>query len=372
MSDEHCPFCTAPTTAGAEACSSCGRSFPWVKAEVRLTNLVKEREVSRVRATLTLLEDLNSWAARKKPFPIAAVKGLAFSLLLPSAIIVVGSLLGAAALGVQTYLLFKQLQLQEVQNQILARQSALEVFEKTARFKEMLASALVDESCKTMPTGTSVGRLPAWSRSSQASVRQIAQLASADLAAVVPVVETLLVDDSGAVAAGALSVLQELRRLGLYSPVDRFARFRGATMADSQLQGFRFPLTDFSHADLASASLRNGTFGGSNFRSANLTGAHLSDTSLIDADFTCSSLESADLSGADLARASFDRANLRGANFKDVKNWKLIDGMSAANLAEIRNAPDGFVEWATLRGARTAAPVPSQKANPCETRKSCE
>lgn len=374
MSNDNCPFCAAPTKVDAEACSTCGKPFPWVKAEARLTNLVKEREVSRVRATLTLLEDLSSWAAKKKPFPIAAVKGLAFSLLLPSAIIVVGSLLGAAALGVQTYLFFKQLQLQQVQNQILARQSALEVFEKTGRFKEMLAAGRIDESCMSVSNDAPTTRFPAWSRSSEAAVHQISKLALAAPNEIIPVVETLLVDNSGAVAAGAFAVLKQLQRVGLYRPVDKFARFGGATMAGSQMEGFKFPLTDFTHTDLTSASLRDGKFGESNFRNANLSDAYLNDASFIDADFSCSNLENADLSGADLAKASFDGANLRGANLKGVKNWESIDSMSAANVADVRNAPDGFVEWARLKkGARIfIASKNSETAPPCKTRKSCE
>jgi uncharacterized protein YjbI with pentapeptide repeats len=107
---------------------------------------------------------------------------------------------------------------------------------------------------------------------------------------------------------------------------------------------------------------------------AKLSGAYLNDASFIDADFSCSNLENADLSGADLAKASFDGANLRGANLKGVKNWESIDSMSAANLADVRNAPDGFVEWARLKkGARIfIASMNSETAPPCKTRKSCE
>ncbi len=370
-----CPYCSADIFGDEAACSSCGASFPWIQSEQRLTNLVKEREVSRVRATLTLIQDLNDFAREGKPFPIAALKGLAFSLMLPSAVLIAGSLLGAGALGVQTFLLFQQIDLQKAQNNILERQTALDVFEKTAQFRTLLAATKLTRNC--VPSGPAADPTTPdiWQRSNFAAVQQIAKLAETNAQSVVPAVQTLLLDESGAIGAGAYSVLQLLARGGQYKHVERIANFSGATLANVQMQEAEFPISNFRYADLTSASLDRARFAGAFFRGANLAGASLASSSLVDADLSCTSLVGANLSEADLARASLEYADLSNADLTGVRNWHLVDSLHGAVVLGVRNAPPGFLEFAAKQNQErtkgdTKQPPPKQPD--CEPRQSCE
>jgi len=56
-----------------------------------------------------------------------------------------------------------------------------------------------------------------------------------------------------------------------------------------------------------------------------------------------------DFSGATLASADLPNADLRGIN------WKHIISVKGANIAGIRNAPEGFVAWTLKNGAARAA-----------------
>jgi uncharacterized protein YjbI with pentapeptide repeats len=89
--------------------------------------------------------------------------------------------------------------------------------------------------------------------------------------------------------------------------------------------------TDLYNSDLRSASLRRSTLHWTQFRDA--------------------SLVSAVLSGADCDSTNFKRANLREADLEGIRNWTAIADIKQANIWGVRNAPEGFVEWARSRGA---------------------
>ena len=71
--------------------------------------------------------------------------------------------------------------------------------------------------------------------------------------------------------------------------------------------------------------------------------------------FDHADLGDADLSGADLSGARFDgadlsNADLQGADLRGIE-WRQMAGVLKADIAGVRNAPDGFVAWAIQHGA---------------------
>jgi hypothetical protein len=100
--------------------------------------------------------------------------------------------------------------------------------------------------------------------------------------------------------------------------------------------------SDFHKADFMAANLHSGNFRESDFSNANLQGADLGD-----ADFC-----SAKLGGAVLDDATLDNADLGNADLRNVK-WQHIKSLKGANVRQVRNAPKGFMEWATNHGAVT-------------------
>ena len=150
-------------------------------------------------------------------------------------------------------------------------------------------------------------------------------------------------------SGGRIEALQELDQDGV--------PLVGVDVAGAFLQGIRLPRarllrayldavdarnSDFQAADFTSANLHSGNFRESNFSGANLQGADLGD-----ADFCL-----AKLSGAVLDDATFDAADLGNADLSNV-NWQHIKSLKGANIRQVRNAPEGFVEWAVQHGAVT-------------------
>ena len=147
---------------------------------------------------------------------------------------------------------------------------------------------------------------------------------------------------------GRIDALEELNR-------DRVSLI-GVNASDAYLQGLRleraqarrasFAAADLREADFHLANLADADFHDTNLREANLRGANLAGASLEEAD-----LAGADLAGADLEDANLNGADLRGANLDHVKNWQQIKSMAKANILEVSNAPDGFLDWARTNGA---------------------
>lgn len=97
------------------SCPSCLVRFPWSDAVESLRADLKEREVSRIRATSTLVSEIGNALQGRGTVSTAAIKGFVLSWILPRATIVIGSLLATALLGFQTYILWKQTKLFELQ-----------------------------------------------------------------------------------------------------------------------------------------------------------------------------------------------------------------------------------------------------------------
>lgn len=115
-----CPYCKgALRPIDTKQCPSCQATFPWdrgiadLKRELQLE--LKERETGRIRATLTLVDEVFSHAKGGPPVTLAAIKGFVNAWLLPRVVVVVGSMLAALVLIVQTWILFQQTRLIDVQ-----------------------------------------------------------------------------------------------------------------------------------------------------------------------------------------------------------------------------------------------------------------
>ena len=129
----------------------------------------------------------------------------------------------------------------------------------------------------------------------------------------------------------------------------------GVDVSSAFLQGLKLDGANLLRADFSSADLRNSSFAGVNFMLANLRSANFRNATLDGASFAQANVQDADLTeaslrGADLAGAELDGADLQRADLANVR-WQRIRSVSGANIAGIRNAPAGFVEWALKSGA---------------------
>jgi len=123
-----------------------------------------------------------------------------------------------------------------------------------------------------------------------------------------------------------------------------------AFLQSIQLQGANLLRSDFSAADLRNSNLSGVNLTLANFNSANLRGAILDHARCDQADLANTDLNGASLVGVDLSGAALDSADLRSANLQDVA-WRQIKSIQMANIADVRNSPPGFVEWALQHGA---------------------
>jgi hypothetical protein len=124
----------------------------------------------------------------------------------------------------------------------------------------------------------------------------------------------------------------------------------GVDASHAFLQGVQLPGANLLRSDLHTADLRESNLQSSdlayanldsaNLRRADLRGAKLTEAMLDDAD-----LVNADFGGTDLAGTSLANADLRNADLKGVR-WQKIKAIGGANIYGVRNAPEGFVNWA--------------------------
>lgn len=113
------------------------------------------------------------------------------------------------------------------------------------------------------------------------------------------------------------------------------ANLARATLNAADVRNAVLPSIDFSDADLRSANFRDSSCRGASFRNATLD----------DADFS-----GADLGGVDLSGATLSNIDLRNANLQSI-DWQHIASIKGANIAGVKNAPEGFVAWALKNGA---------------------
>ncbi|HYL63760.1 MAG TPA: pentapeptide repeat-containing protein [Candidatus Methylomirabilis sp.] len=152
-------------------------------------------------------------------------------------------------------------------------------------------------------------------------------------------------------SGGRIEALQELNadRVALVGVDVSGAFLQGINLDKARLLRANFSAADaresrFASADFTSADLRSANFRGSDLSRASFQGAILDES-----DLTGANLSLADLSGASLAGADVTDADLRGLR------WEHISNIKNANIFGVKNAPSGFVEWATKHGAQNTA-----------------
>jgi uncharacterized protein YjbI with pentapeptide repeats len=109
---------------------------------------------------------------------------------------------------------------------------------------------------------------------------------------------------------------------------------------------------DLLGASLAQASLRG----------ANLQGALLEECNLAEADLTGSNFTGAKLLRVNIKGATLDDVILERADLSELNGWEAIRSLTGAKISGVRNAPDGFREWAVAHGALEL--VPAKKMSP--------
>jgi len=129
----------------------------------------------------------------------------------------------------------------------------------------------------------------------------------------------------------------------------------GVDVSSAFLQGLDLHSANLMRSDFSAADIRNSNLTGvdftlSNLNSANFRNAHLDHAKCTDADMRNSDLSGASLIDADLTGAALDDSDLSDADLKGVV-WQHIKSVKGANIAAVRNAPDGFVKWAMSNGA---------------------
>ena len=129
----------------------------------------------------------------------------------------------------------------------------------------------------------------------------------------------------------------------------------GVDVSSAFLQGLDLRNANLLRSDFSAADLRNSNLAGVDFTLADLNSANLRGADLDHAKFVQADLRNADLNGsslvaADLSGAALDDADLRSANLQDME-WQHVKSIKQANVAGVKNAPPGFVDWALRNGA---------------------
>ncbi len=150
-------------------------------------------------------------------------------------------------------------------------------------------------------------------------------------------------------SGGRIEALQELDQDGV--------PLVGVDVSGAFLQGIRLPRARLLRADLNAVDARSSNFQAADFTNANLHAANfresnLSGTNFRDADLGEADFCSANLNGAFLDEATLDTADLGNADLSNVK-WQKVKSLKGANIRQVRNAPEGFIQWAVQHGAVT-------------------
>ena len=129
----------------------------------------------------------------------------------------------------------------------------------------------------------------------------------------------------------------------------------GVDVSSAFLQGLKLERANLLRSDFSAADLRRSDLQFADFTNANLHAANFRESDLEHASFQSADMRDTDLWGSNLGGAKLDDADISGADlrFADLRNvqWKQLKKVTAVNIAGVKNAPDGFVEWALKNGA---------------------
>jgi Pentapeptide repeats (8 copies) len=148
-------------------------------------------------------------------------------------------------------------------------------------------------------------------------------------------------------SGGRIEALQELNADGV--------PLVGVDVSSAFLQGLRLERANLLRADFNAADVRRSDLRSADFTNANLHFANLRESDLENASFQSADMTNADFWGCNLAGARLDDADISGADlrFADLKNfqWKQLKKVAGANISGVKDAPEGFVDWALNNGA---------------------
>jgi len=141
----------------------------------------------------------------------------------------------------------------------------------------------------------------------------------------------------------------------------REANLQKTNFWEANLQAAFLKGTNLQEAILRGTNLQRTYLGDANLRKAYLMKANLQNAILCDADLQEANLLGINLQEVDLRRANFQEAylgganlqeaDLEGANLSSIQSWKNIKSMDGAIIKSVKNAPDGFIEFAKSKGA---------------------
>jgi hypothetical protein len=155
-------------------------------------------------------------------------------------------------------------------------------------------------------------------------------------------------------SGGRIEALQELNADGV--------PLTGVDVSSAFLQTIRLPharlaRSNFNAADLRDSDLRSVDFTWADLHFANLRGSR-ADLAVFDhANLSDCDLSNASLAGSRLDDADLTDADLRSADLTAIA-WQHLASIRGANIAGVRNPPQGFVAWALRSGAVQTAPAP--------------
>jgi hypothetical protein len=148
-------------------------------------------------------------------------------------------------------------------------------------------------------------------------------------------------------SGGRIEALEELNADGV--------PLVGVDVSSAFLQGLTLERANLLRADFSAADLRHSDLKSADFTDANLHFANFRESNLENASFQSADMTNADLWGCDLIGARLDDADISGADlrFAELRNiqWKQLKKVAGANIAGVKDAPEGFVEWALRNGA---------------------
>jgi hypothetical protein len=129
----------------------------------------------------------------------------------------------------------------------------------------------------------------------------------------------------------------------------------GVDVSDAYLFGVRLDKARLDRSNFHGADARGGSFEKAKLEFADFTSANVRKGNFSKADLKNTVLNDADLNGASLAEADLgetelNRTDLRNADLSRIK-WKEIRAIKLANIYGVRNAPEGFIDWALSQGA---------------------
>lgn len=126
---------------------------------------------------------------------------------------------------------------------------------------------------------------------------------------------------------------------------------RRANLEGAPLEGVNFKEAHLEEALIANARLDQAIVAESYLQRSWGNQIHLEGANLYKTRLDLANLPGAHLNNANLESVVLDGAYLIGADLAGIQNWHKITSLTLANIYGVKNAPDGFREWARAHGA---------------------